>query len=339
MSYTAPEEKLHSSETSHETSAASSSGRPRRRIGMSDTSRSRTSGAVSAFIGVSNTAGATELTMTPVVASSLARALVSAITAAFDAEYALRFGLPSLPAIDARLTIRPQPRSTMPGTTARHRWKVPSTLTSKVRRHSSSDSSQSGRFGPTTPALLTRTSTVPTAATARSTCSVSATSTRWSAPSARSRVTTRRPSARSRSTQAAPRPLIPPVTTAVRTTTEPPCSMGYGFLVSRVEQGAQVRPGVCAGLARAQPPVDGQYDPGDERRVGGGEEGDHGGDLVGTTGTPQCIPVAGVVEMLAADEPRGHGVDADALPAELEGQHADQGVDATLRRCVGRYSR
>ena len=92
---------------------------------MRDTSRSRTSGAVVAFIGVSKTAGATELTMTPVVASSLARALVIAITAAFDAEYALSLGLPSLPAIDAMLTIRPQPRPTMPGTTARHRRKVP----------------------------------------------------------------------------------------------------------------------------------------------------------------------------------------------------------------------
>jgi len=65
------------------------------------------------------TAGAIAFTSTPVVASSLPSDLVSAITAALDAEYADRFGFPSLPAMLEKLTMRPQPRSTIPGTAAR----------------------------------------------------------------------------------------------------------------------------------------------------------------------------------------------------------------------------
>ena len=41
------------------------------------------------------------------MASSLPNDFVIAITAAFDAEYAEAFGLPSLPATDAMLTMRP----------------------------------------------------------------------------------------------------------------------------------------------------------------------------------------------------------------------------------------
>jgi len=43
----------------------------------------------------------------PVFASSLPRDFVRPMTAAFDAEYADALGLPSLPAIEATLTIRP----------------------------------------------------------------------------------------------------------------------------------------------------------------------------------------------------------------------------------------
>jgi hypothetical protein len=53
------------------------------------------------------TAGATELTRTPVPARSLPIDFVMPITAAFEAEYAAAIGFPSLPAIDAMLTIRP----------------------------------------------------------------------------------------------------------------------------------------------------------------------------------------------------------------------------------------
>ena len=109
MSYTAPVEKLTAGEHSHATSSATSSARPNRPIGVSDWERARIAGSVAAFIGVSTAAGATALTSTPVVASSLPSDFVSAITAAFDAEYALCVGLPSFAAMLARLTMRPQP--------------------------------------------------------------------------------------------------------------------------------------------------------------------------------------------------------------------------------------
>ena len=115
-----------------------------------------------------------------------------------------------------KLTIRPHPRSRMPGTTARHRWKVPRTLTANVRSQSAVETSHSGWFGPMTPAELTRMSILPNPATAEATASSSATSTTTSAPAARSSVTTSVPSARNRSAVARPRPLIPPVTSARR---------------------------------------------------------------------------------------------------------------------------
>ena len=58
-------------------------------------------------MGVSITAGAMQLTETPVPAKSLPTDFVSAITAAYDAAYAAAIGLPSLPAIEATLTMRP----------------------------------------------------------------------------------------------------------------------------------------------------------------------------------------------------------------------------------------
>ena len=70
-------------------------------------------------IAVFTAAGVTQLTRTPVSASSLPSDLVSAITAALLALYALAFGLPSLPATDAMLTMRPYPACRMTGTTSR----------------------------------------------------------------------------------------------------------------------------------------------------------------------------------------------------------------------------
>ena len=72
-----------------------------------------------------------------------------------------RFGLPSFPAILARFTTRPQPRSRMPGTKIRIVFTVPSTLMSRTRRHSCAVVSSSGLFAPTMPAELTSTSTGP----------------------------------------------------------------------------------------------------------------------------------------------------------------------------------
>ena len=72
-----------------------------------------------------------------------------------------RLGLPSFPAMLARLTTRPQPRSRMPGTKIRMVLTVPRTLTSKTRCHSCAVVSSSGLFAPTMPAELTSTSTGP----------------------------------------------------------------------------------------------------------------------------------------------------------------------------------
>ena len=52
-------------------------------------------------------AGVTQLTAISNSANSLPKDFVIAITAAYDAEYAEAFGLPSLPATEAMLTIRP----------------------------------------------------------------------------------------------------------------------------------------------------------------------------------------------------------------------------------------
>src|SRR4051794_38019628 len=174
------------------------------------------SAPVSAFIGVSMTAGAIALTRTPDVASSLPSDLVRPMTAALDAEYGDMSGFPSLPAMLAMLTIRPQPRSRMPGTNARQVWKMPLTLTAKACSHRSTGPSHSGTFGPTMPAELTRMSTGPACAAAASTAAASVTSTRRSAPPVTSSVMTRTPSSASRAAVAAPSPLMPPVTTAVR---------------------------------------------------------------------------------------------------------------------------
>ena len=58
-------------------------------------------------IGVLITAGAMQLTRIPVPATSLPIAFVDADHGGLDEEYAPAIGLPSLPAIDAMLTIRP----------------------------------------------------------------------------------------------------------------------------------------------------------------------------------------------------------------------------------------
>ena len=58
-------------------------------------------------MAVRTAAGVTQLTRISVFASSLPSDFVSPITAAFDALYAGALGLPSLPATDAMLTMRP----------------------------------------------------------------------------------------------------------------------------------------------------------------------------------------------------------------------------------------
>src|SRR5690349_3670682 len=88
-------------------------------------------------IAVFAAAGVTQLTSTPVCASSLPRDFVREMTPAFEAEYATALGLPSLPATEAMLTIRPYLALTIWGATARqHRnWLV--RLIEITRSHSS----------------------------------------------------------------------------------------------------------------------------------------------------------------------------------------------------------
>src|SRR5699024_10193957 len=78
------------------------------------------------------------------------------------------------------LTIRPYPASFITGATARQQRNVPSRLTPSTSPQLSSASVQVGPLVPTTPALLTRISTLPNAsvavATAAATCSASRTS-------------------------------------------------------------------------------------------------------------------------------------------------------------------
>src|SRR5262245_61001278 len=88
-------------------------------------------------IAVFAAAGVTQFTVTPVWASSLPSDLVNAITPAFEAEYAHAFGLPSLHAIEATLTIRPYRRSSICGATARSQINGPVRLTFNTRSHSS----------------------------------------------------------------------------------------------------------------------------------------------------------------------------------------------------------
>jgi hypothetical protein len=117
-----------------------------------------------------------------------------------------------LPAEDVTLTIRPQPRSLIPGANARISRIDAMTWSSQSPFQSSSVSSSSER-AKLVPALLTRMSTGPGARSAiRSAASGSVTS----IPSPRETRSTFAPSASSMSAVAAPIPLVAPVTTATR---------------------------------------------------------------------------------------------------------------------------
>ena len=78
--------------------------RPR---GIFDNMKSMCSCVIWSKIAVFAAAGVMQLTDMSCAASSLPSDFVSAITPAFEAEYAGAFGLPSLPAIEATLTMRP----------------------------------------------------------------------------------------------------------------------------------------------------------------------------------------------------------------------------------------
>ena len=80
---------------------------PKRPIGIFDSMKSMCCCDIWSKIAVRTAAGVTQLTRMPVFASSLPSDFVSPMTAAFDVLYADAFGLPSLPATDAMLTMRP----------------------------------------------------------------------------------------------------------------------------------------------------------------------------------------------------------------------------------------
>src|SRR5919202_1541326 len=107
MSKTAPVEKEQAGELSQATSSATSAGRPTRPIGILPTMYCTISWLTWRKMSVSMTAGVAALKRMPDWASSLPSALVRPITPALAAESGARFGLPSLPAMDAMLTMAP----------------------------------------------------------------------------------------------------------------------------------------------------------------------------------------------------------------------------------------
>src|SRR5829696_5332262 len=150
-------------------------------------------------------------------------ASVRACTAPFDALYAARCCRPVQPPMDPVFTIAGRSERRRYGSAARLVRTMPSTLTWKTRRNSSSGLSSTVPRAPT-PALLTRTSSPPKSSAARSTAARADCSSLTSvvisstpvvgAAGFKSREATRAPRATSSSTVARPMPEAPPVTTA-----------------------------------------------------------------------------------------------------------------------------
>src|SRR3954464_705379 len=137
MSNTAPVENVQSPDASQHTSAAISPTSTKRPCGILESMYWMCCSVIWSKIAVLAAAGVTQLTSTPVCASSLPSDLVSEMTPAFEAEYATAFGLPSFPATEAMFTMRPYLALTMCGATARQvrNWLV--RLTLSTRCHSS----------------------------------------------------------------------------------------------------------------------------------------------------------------------------------------------------------
>ena len=142
---------------------------------------------------------------------------------------------PPSPAIDATLTTRPQPRSSIAGRKVRVHRNVPVAFTASTRFQSSSAIRWTGAEWPT-PALLIRTSTCPSQAVAarassatlcgsetsqrapqaRCPAATSSAATASTLASVRAATTTAAPASASARTTAFPIPWPPPVTTAPR---------------------------------------------------------------------------------------------------------------------------
>ena len=100
--------------------------------------------------------------------NSRARLCVKPISPNLAALCADRFASPRIPWMEATLTMRPRPRATIPGRTARQKLAAPVRFVERTRSHSSGVRLRKG-FQRKTPALLTRMSTGPNSASARST--------------------------------------------------------------------------------------------------------------------------------------------------------------------------
>ncbi|OGK99095.1 MAG: hypothetical protein A3E31_15125 [Candidatus Rokubacteria bacterium RIFCSPHIGHO2_12_FULL_73_22] len=90
-------------------------------------------------------------------------------TACLEAVYAMRFGVPRSPAIEAVLTIAPPPRPRSTGATTFMPSQTALTFTARTRSKVSSGYSTSGLTAPRTPALLKNASRPPKRASAAST--------------------------------------------------------------------------------------------------------------------------------------------------------------------------
>src|SRR5512135_2835154 len=87
--------------------------------------------------------------------SSWARARVRPSIAHFVAQYGATSGDVDRPQYELRLTITPDRRAIIAGTTWRRTWATPLTFTSMIRSNSSAGTSQSGALRLISAALLT----------------------------------------------------------------------------------------------------------------------------------------------------------------------------------------
>jgi hypothetical protein len=92
--------------------------------------------------------GSTRITFTPKPPTSWRSASERASSACFDAQYQPVSGVTTRPAMDETLTMRPVPRSRMPGRTRRQMRIGPSTFVSKMSRAASSVTSSTGPAKP-----------------------------------------------------------------------------------------------------------------------------------------------------------------------------------------------
>src|SRR4051794_15119577 len=98
------------------------------------------------------------------------------MTPALEALYAAQLGVPSLPAIEATVTIRPQLAPRIAGISARQARNVPARLTRSTASQSVNRYRSTEATGPKIPAEQTRTWTAPLSATVASAAAAIATS-------------------------------------------------------------------------------------------------------------------------------------------------------------------